>query len=351
MPSMEFRVSSFLGAHKSSLRSPDLTLRNLSNLYEELDEKDRDRFWELLVSAYEREPFLGGTGAHYGISIPSVVLHAIIMFGPVAHFLPRILDHLLSLEPERMEEWTKVVSPVLQYNLYHSAGRFDDTTLNLIQGFRGRLRELVEQGQALPPQLLAAAKDLERVVADVKLQKLENTTWGGEKLAAKGTKKMRGISNSLDTSTAITGGRNAWLEIKGEYGVSKRMLGKRIVFIKDEFKRGVIFRDIEQAYLLANHGFYKPAVILAGGVIEELLRLYLKHKSVASESNNLDSYIKACEKQGFIKGAIHNLADSVRQFRNVVHMEREGSPKQSISKANAKGAVSSIFTIASGLAT
>lgn len=155
----------------------------------------------------------------------------------------------------------------------------------------------------------------------------------------------------LDMSAAISGGQYAWSEIKREYDISKSTLGKRISFVKDEFKRNVIFRDVEQAWILANYDFHKPAVILAGGVIEELLRLYLEYKNVTPERNNLDSYIKACDTNGFMKGAIHKLADSVRQFRNIVHLENEVSSKHSISKAAAKGAVSSIFTIANELST
>jgi hypothetical protein len=103
--------------------------------------------------------------------------------------------------------------------------------------------------------------------------------------------------------------------------------------------------------MLAQCGFHKPSVILAGGVIEEMLRLYLKHKNVVPQNDNLESYIKACEKHNLIKGAIHKLADSVRQFRNIVHLERETSSKHTISKATAKGAVSSVFTIANELGT
>ncbi len=138
---------------------------------------------------------------------------------------------------------------------------------------------------------------------------------------------------------------------KTEYGESKRSFAKRINFVKDQFKRKVIFRDVEQAFLLARHGFSKPSVVLAGGVIEELLRLYLETKNIRPARNNLDAYIKACEDNGLLKTAIHRLADSIRQFRNIVHLERESSSKYSISKATAKGAVSSVFTIANDFGT
>ncbi len=142
-----------------------------------------------------------------------------------------------------------------------------------------------------------------------------------------------------------------WHEIEREYEVSKRSFGKKINFARDQFKRKVIFRDVEQAFLLAHNGLYKPSVILAGGVIEELLRLYLVHKGVKPKNDNLDSYIKACEDNGILKTAIQKLADSVRQFRNIVHLEKESSTRHTISKATAKGAVSSVFTIANDFVT
>ena len=152
-------------------------------------------------------------------------------------------------------------------------------------------------------------------------------------------KKSSKMSFSLKSSSI-------WHEIEQEYGLSKRSFGKKINFIKDQFKRKIIFRDVEQAYVLAKEGYSKPAVILSGGVTEELLRLYLEHNGIKPSRNSLNSYIKTCEENKLIEAAIHKLADSVRHFRNVVHLERESSSRQTISKPIAKGAVSSIFTIA-----
>ncbi len=146
-------------------------------------------------------------------------------------------------------------------------------------------------------------------------------------------------------ASSTSGNPSAWSEIEKQYGVSKKMLGKRISFVEDEFKRKIIFRDIEQASLLADSGFNKSSIILAGGVIEELLRLYLEHRTIKPDRNDLFSYIKACEENHLLKNAIQQLADSVRQFRNLVHLGAEASAKHSISKATAKGAVASVFTI------
>jgi len=94
--------------------------------------------------------------------------------------------------------------------------------------------------------------------------------------------------------------RDVWQDIKNDYGMDKRAFGKNINFIIDAFKRKIIFRDIEQAYILAGAGFSKPAVILAGGVIEELLRLYLHHKNIKPLKNDFDGYIKTCENNGLL---------------------------------------------------
>ncbi|GEM_PF-2136168 len=155
-------------------------------------------------------------------------------------------------------------------------------------------------------------------------------------VAVKGGKTGK-ISNDVTTT---------WKEIENDYGISKKIFGKKINFVTDPFKRKVIFRDIEHAYCLANTGYSKPAVILAGGVTEELLRLYLIHNAVPLSGKTFDFYIKACEEKGLLKKAVHRLSDSLRHFRNLVHLSNETTTKHTISIATAKGAVASIFTLA-----
>ena len=136
--------------------------------------------------------------------------------------------------------------------------------------------------------------------------------------------------------------------IENAYDISKRSFAKKIGAVSNKFKRKIILRDIEQAHILASTGYYKPSVILSGSVIEELLRLYLEYKKIKPTKNNFDSYIQCCEKNGLLKSGINRLSDSVRHFRNIVHLEKENSPKMAISKPIAIGAVSSIFTICDG---
>jgi len=144
----------------------------------------------------------------------------------------------------------------------------------------------------------------------------------------------------------VKSSKDIWKAIKGEYDTSKRDFGKKINFVSDSFKKKIIFRDIEHAFVLASQGFSKPALILAGGVIEELLRLYLKHKNTRPKSKNFDGYIKTCEDKVLLKRGVYRLSDSIRDFRNLVHLENEETNRHTVSKATAKGAVSSIFTIA-----
>jgi|GEM_PF-4979608 hypothetical protein len=164
------------------------------------------------------------------------------------------------------------------------------------------------------------------------------------------SEKEKACKKKRDAKLSKEGGlkpdsANVWIAIQKDYDISKRGFGKKIRFVTDPFRKKIIFRDTEQAYILANSGFSKPAVILAGSVIEELLRIYLSHKGIASSKNTFDGYIKACEDNGVLKSAIHRLTDSIRQFRNLVHLEKESSARYTISRATAMGAVSSIFTI------
>ena len=145
---------------------------------------------------------------------------------------------------------------------------------------------------------------------------------------------------------SVMSSKENWETIKSEYGISKKDFGKKINFVSNSFKRKIIFRDVEHAFVLASQGFSKPALILAGGVIEELLKLYLEHKDIKPKSNKFVDYIKACEDNDLLKRGVSRLTDSIRDFRNLVHLVNEETKRHTVSKATAKGAVASIFTIA-----
>ena len=149
-----------------------------------------------------------------------------------------------------------------------------------------------------------------------------------------------------ETLLSATSSKANWKTIESEFGITKTGFGRKINFITDRFKRTVVFRDVEQAFVLASSGFSKPAVILAGGVIEELLRLYLRYKQIKPIKDNFNGYIQTCEQKGLLKAGISRLSDSARHFRNLVHLSKEETKRHTISKSTAKGAVASIFTIA-----
>jgi hypothetical protein len=139
--------------------------------------------------------------------------------------------------------------------------------------------------------------------------------------------------------------REVWDAIQSEFGLGKQVFGKRIAFVTDKRERDILFRDVEHAYLLSRNGLSKPAIILAGSVIEELLRLHLQAKGIKPPSEKFEAYVRKCEEAGLLKSAISRLSDSVRHFRNLVHIEKEMTEGQMISKAMAQSAVASIFTI------
>jgi len=178
-----------------------------------------------------------------------------------------------------------------------------------------------------------------------KQSKGEKTGKGKAKKPSKPTELIPSTDNTKLPPKAFIA-KTDWKGIENEYGITKRAFGKQINFVSDNFRRNIIFRDVEHAFLLASTDFPKPAVILAGGVIEELLRLYLEHKNTSPISKDFDGYIKTCEQHGFLKSSISPLSNSVRHFRNLVHLSKEKTKTYTISKSTAKGAVASIFTIA-----
>ena len=137
-----------------------------------------------------------------------------------------------------------------------------------------------------------------------------------------------------------------WEKIKIEFEYPKTKLAKKINFISDAYKKKIIFRDIAQSYYLYKKGCYKPSVILAGGVIEEMLKEFLKKHRVSPLTKDFFGYIKACEDNGLLKKGISKLSDSVREFRNLVHLNKEKSKQDAILNTKALNAVASIFTIA-----
>jgi hypothetical protein len=169
---------------------------------------------------------------------------------------------------------------------------------------------------------------------------------GGKAGGTKGTAETKQKTEGRMHMITVRSSKENWEDIKSAYDISKKDFGRKIKFVSDSFKRKIIFRDVEHAFILASQGFSKPALILAGGVIEELLRLYLEHKNIKPKNKRFVDYIKACEDNDLLKRGVSRLTDSIRDFRNLVHLVNEKTKRHTMSKATAMGAVSSIFTIA-----
>ena len=244
---------------------------------------------------------------------------------------------------ERLRRWKARTVILLSKNIHPNEGqKLQDTQTPSFRTYGNPLDNLLDAAHICSGFLGSLREELERhpeYVLDVPATSDEEVT----------TVKVPQSTSFVEQETLLsaTSGKVNWKAIESEFGITKKSFGIKIKFIVDSFKRIIIFRDVEQAFVLASLGFSKPSVILAGSVIEELLRLYLECKNISPISNNFDGYIRTCEQHGLLKDSVSRLSHSVRQFRNLVHLSAEENKKHTLSKATAIGAVSSIFTIAS----
>lgn len=135
-----------------------------------------------------------------------------------------------------------------------------------------------------------------------------------------------------------------WGHIKAAYDINKMQFAKKISFVKNKHVKNIIFRDIAHSYFCLTSALHKPAVILAGGVAEELLRLYLDSKGHLG-GKGFNEYIQICKKHSLLKGGVASYTDGLRDFRNFVHLKKEATKKHTISKATATAAFGTIFTL------
>ena len=244
---------------------------------------------------------------------------------------------------ERLNRWKARTVRLLSKNIHPNEGqKLKDKPTYSSRTYGIALENLLDAVSIYSGFLKSLLEELKGHPEDV----LDVPTPSNEKVT---TVKAPQSTSSVEQETLLsaTSGKVNWKAIESAFGITKKSFGIKIKFIVDPFKRIIIFRDVEQAFVLASLGFSKPSVILAGSVIEELLRLYLECKNISPISNNFDGYIRTCEQHGLLKDSVSRLSHSVRQFRNLVHLSAEENKKHTLSKATAIGAVSSIFTIAS----
>jgi len=245
----------------------------------------------------------------------------------------QILEYLKN---KKMECW---------HNLFHQ----ESTFIRKLLGDPPYDSEKIKEKSILAQR---AFKELENdgLVYDKTGDRWYSLTPDGENLLAddikkksKSSKKYKRTEVTRDIQDIIN---NPWQYIAEDFDTTKNEFGRKINFIKEPFKRKVIFRDVQHAYILWKIGLYKPSVILSGGVTEELLRLYLEYKKVKTKDNTFAEIIKLCEENKILMSAVHNLSSAIRHFRNFVHIAKEKDRKHSVSKPTATAALAAIFTIA-----
>lgn len=139
-----------------------------------------------------------------------------------------------------------------------------------------------------------------------------------------------------------------WERIEVQYKLSKTAFGKKINFINDTSIRKIIFRDVEDAFLSLNYNLHKSAIVLSGAVIEGILREYLiKHDTKLSD-NTFSYYIQKCNEKKLFQPSLSLQLESIKDFRNYIHIEKEIRSQYKVSKPMAQTAVSSIFLIVQG---
>lgn len=161
------------------------------------------------------------------------------------------------------------------------------------------------------------------------------------------TSNVPSTKNSIVNNSYDQG--DIWVNINNDFSLTKKEFGKRINFIKDDTARKIIFRDVEHAFYLLKKNINKPAIILAGSIMEEILRQLLLFKEIKSENENFDNFIKTCEQNKLLSISVSKLSDSSRLFRNYAHISREIDSNNKISNSMASTVVSSLFLLVDGL--
>jgi hypothetical protein len=200
----------------------------------------------------------------------------------------------------------KQLLPLLSISWSKDFGEIDYILFNYLRDKRNFIETVSRRNFIITPDGISHINSLK---SKSESSSADDKKKGSSKKINKEDKMNHDVSDHFNyTST------NIWKLLEAEYGVTKRQFGISINFVRNPFKKNIIFRDIEQAYILASKGFSKPSVILAGGVIEELLHLYLCSKNIPIPNNTFDIYIKTCEQHGLLKKSISRLSDSVRHF-------------------------------------
>ncbi len=118
-------------------------------------------------------------------------------------------------------------------------------------------------------------------------------------------------------------GKKAWNKSKPweklekrEIGIGKRQILK---WIKDKDLQTIIRRDYATAQICEEEGLFKPAIILYAGLLEALLR----YKIDKDKEEKFEKLIEKASQLQLIKREQASHMQTVRDFRNYVHIYKE----------------------------
>lgn len=101
-------------------------------------------------------------------------------------------------------------------------------------------------------------------------------------------------------------------------------------FIVDEEMKNLLIKDWIEAEKAFNYELYKSTMVLCGAILEALLRdaLYLKEKVKVKfippiKDVQFHQLIDFAEQQGIIKHDVAKLSHNVRDYRNLIHLQKK----------------------------
>lgn len=118
-------------------------------------------------------------------------------------------------------------------------------------------------------------------------------------------------------------GRSVWNKSKhwGKLGKKEIGIGKRgiLKWIKDRDLQKIVRRDYATAQICEEEGLFKPAIILYAGVLEALLQ----YKINKDEKEKFIDLIEEAMQSKLIKQEQASHMNTIRDFRNYVHVYKE----------------------------
>lgn len=119
-------------------------------------------------------------------------------------------------------------------------------------------------------------------------------------------------------------GKKAWNVGINRTKIDKKKIGIGIKglfnFIKDKEAKDILVRDCAYAELCIEQEMFKPAIILYGSIIEEILRTLL------SSDETFLKLIKEAREKNVLEDSLIRKIDFLRDFRDYVHifLEKQG---------------------------